>query len=493
MPNKEKTSTYSLEALISFQLKGIWIICILFSLQRFISYKGFTISIPLMLLAPILSTLIHYAKRISIQAKAVGLAISSEFSILLPIILEGGSPTAIFMIFVVICITALYMDSKVYLINGAIAEITLIIILYILKLPILGPSIQGGDISKNFLIFNIGLVIMYIVCKWSENYIKSNQSALSESTTLLSKIENTINTLNHHSKVLNSSIDSVNTNMKGVNTINESIMNSVKDTIEGMEAQNNGITIVSDLISQSNSHVISTKTVAENMAQINHSIKAEVEENHVLIDQMGIQMNAINQTMKTTFDTVTELENSMQQITTALENITNISNQTNLLALNASIEAARAGEAGQGFAVVADEIRKLADESGQTVIDIQTVITDLSSKAQITKSQAATGRDATKHGEEIMQKVQIGFEQLKSSIMELAKEVDMEFEDIKGLFLLFEQMTSETTRLNELTQKQALSVDVMNKEIQSQASNIVEVHNHLQEIHKLSEELTNIK
>jgi methyl-accepting chemotaxis protein len=54
-----------------------------------------------------------------------------------------------------------------------------------------------------------------------------------------------------------------------------------------------------------------------------------------------------------------------------LELIKNIADQTKMLGLNAAIEAARAGDAGRGFGVVAEEIRKLSDESRQTVNQIR--------------------------------------------------------------------------------------------------------------------------
>ena len=98
----------------------------------------------------------------------------------------------------------------------------------------------------------------------------------------------------------------------------------------------------------------------------------------VLVDNM----TGISDSAGLTAESINVLTQRAEEIGRTLSVITDIAAQTNLLALNAAIEAARAGEAGRGFAVVAEEIRKLAEDSRKSAIEIEKIVGDVQKDTQ---------------------------------------------------------------------------------------------------------------
>src|SRR6202035_4467505 len=74
---------------------------------------------------------------------------------------------------------------------------------------------------------------------------------------------------------------------------------------------------------------------------------------------------------------LTTIRAKAARINSVVTAITKVADQTNMLSLNASIEAEKAGEAGVGFAVVAREIRRLADQSAQSTLDIEQIVEEM--------------------------------------------------------------------------------------------------------------------
>ncbi|SEC74018.1 methyl-accepting chemotaxis protein [Paenibacillus sp. GP183] len=104
-------------------------------------------------------------------------------------------------------------------------------------------------------------------------------------------------------------------------------------------------------------------------------VQSSSEQGTRYMSELISKTNLTEEMIRSMVEKVDNLKESTRSIRKILDMLNNMTKQTNILSLNATIEAARAGAAGKGFMVVADEIRKLADQSRQS-IDIVGQITE---------------------------------------------------------------------------------------------------------------------
>lgn len=252
--------------------------------------------------------------------------------------------------FLSIMVSIAVLSVLLYLVSGSILK----------QFPLLTAAFgqaKAGDLSVRARVTAGGEI--GVLAEGFNDMIASQQSLIQEILHSSQSISGAVENTEQNVFVLDGSI----TDISGVT---EELSAGLQQTAASMEEMNASTTQIEAAI-----HGIARK--AQEGAEAAGEINVRAERLKERAWESRTQADTVYGLSEEKLRTAIEQSGSISQISALTGAILEIAAQTNLLSLNASIEAARAGEAGRGFAVVAEEIRKLADNSRETVTEIQGV------------------------------------------------------------------------------------------------------------------------
>jgi len=179
----------------------------------------------------------------------------------------------------------------------------------------------------------------------------------------------------------------------------------------------------------------SSRSLAEHTRQVSDETRSVMDLAHDGTQAAGDatkRMSLLENNVQLTAEHVQALGGQLDQIFDIVTLVGRLSKETNLLALNAAVEAARAGERGEGFGVVATEIRKLADQSRDSVERIRNLVSEI----HVARDKAVQASD---EGSQHVTEGRLASERAGKTIQAMSDSTERAFVQIQGICSDFQE------------------------------------------------------
>lgn len=337
--------------------------------------------------------------------------------------------------------------------------------------------IAGGDLSSKPLETNLRDEIGQLITSTNEMSFSTHS--------LLDEINGVAETVSTQSEELTQSANEVKAGTA-------QIAMTMEDLATGTESQANN---ASSMSSAMESFVVKVMDANENGTYIQQSSNSVLEmtnQGSELMASSTKQMAVIDQIVHDAVVKVEGLDKHTQQISELVSVIQDIAGQTNLLALNAAIEAARAGEQGKGFAVVADEVRKLAEQSSASVLNITDIVDRIQSESSLVRDSLQDGYKEVEEGTSQIEITGETFGKISLAVTEMVDRIRIISDNLTDIAANSQEMSASIEEIAAITEQSAAGVEETSASSEQASSAMEEVANSSNDLATLAEELNGL-
>lgn len=270
--------------------------------------------------------------------------------------------------------SAFFLDPKMFSVSMVGIAVSIGVAFFVIGEPVL--PIQDGVFIPEMLLrvinvfLSFGLTFLLVLFLSKFLLARSN----SRVQIVLEKVGGLSGKLGDSSKALVTSIHNEGESMEKLAAISGELLENSRAMLRKSGQSKANLIDLNSSSATIEEKMIEVEAVSKELVEISVSNESSINS---LVDMSNIVEASTQETIKVTDTLLQETE----EIGTALAGINKIAQTTNILAINAAIEAARAGESGKGFAVVAQEVGKLADQTKDTLVHVNDVITRVQGSA----------------------------------------------------------------------------------------------------------------
>lgn len=269
----------------------------------------------------------------------------------------------------------------------------------------------------------------------------------------------------------------------------QTVAHAAEESLRGSSEQ---VELVGQATTSMEEMAAGIEQIAESNEEMLHAaeeVGALVGKGSNAIDDVSRHINDIDFSFKETAEIMGTLENHSIEIQRVTALITDISDQTNLLALNAAIEAARAGEHGKGFAVVAEEVRKLAEQSKNSAVEIEGMIDVIHNDMNKAADSIKDGNIKVKQGLTASQTSNSVFKQIETSVKEVISKVQTVSAATEEIQAISVEVAKNAGYVKEIAEKTAATAHDSSAATEEQLASVEQVTATAQHLATLAEGL----